>query len=121
MISRVQKGVVLGLTKFFTIAPIKVKETRTYDPMVVLQAKAIQQSSRNIFLRAAVCDTVRKQIVPPIQEMKKEHMDILKQNKVRLENYVSGVNTRKTPDSISGIYITAVKFLQYRMVDGNSR
>ena len=38
-------------------------------------------------------------------------MMILQQNKVILENDVS---TRKNPDLSSGIYLTAVKVVQYR-------
>ena len=48
--------------------------------MVVLQAEAIQQASSNISLQVEVYDTVRKRTAVPIQEMKKSHMELLKQN-----------------------------------------
>ena len=43
-------------------------------------------------------------------------MEILKQNKVRLENDVS---TRNNPASILGIYLTAAKVVHCRLVDKN--
>ena len=49
------------------VAPIGVQESSTNDPMVVLQAKGIQKSSRNIFIRAAAYDAVWKQTIIPIQ------------------------------------------------------
>ena len=52
--------------------------------MVVLRSKGIQQSFRNLVLRAAAYDTARKQNIVPIQETKEEHMKILKQKKARL-------------------------------------
>ena len=44
-------------------------------------------------------------------------MMILNQKKVKLEN--EDVATRRKPDSISGIYLTAVKVAQYRQVAEN--
>ena len=86
--------------------------------MVVLQAKGKQQSSRNIILRAAEYDTVRKITVIPIQDTKKEFMAIINQKRVRLvndETYMSN------PDSSSGFYLTAAKVAQYGLVDRNRR
>ena len=84
--------------------------------MVVLQGKGSQQSSRNIVLIYAAYDDTIKRTVIHIQEMKKECMMILKQNKVRL---VNDEKSRRKPDYSSGIYLTASKVLQYRLVDEN--
>ena len=48
-------------------------------------------------------------------------MDILKQKKVRLENDVRNITTRRNPDLNSGIYLTAVKVVIFSMVDDNRR
>ena len=52
-------------------SPIELQVTRTDDNMVVLQAKGIQQSPRNIILQDAVYDAAIKITVIPIQDMKK--------------------------------------------------
>ena len=54
--------------------------------MVVLQAKEIQQSSRNIFLKATSREAVSKWTINPLQETKKQHMETSKQKRVRLAN-----------------------------------
>ena len=46
-------------------------------------------------------------------------MMILKKRKVKLEN--EDVNTRRKPNSTSGIYLTAVKVAQCRLVAKNRR
>ena len=51
-----------------TVAPIQLQATRTNDPMVIIRAKGrTQQPSREILLRSAAYDTVRKQTVLPLQ------------------------------------------------------
>ena len=85
------------------------------------QAKGIQQSSRNILLKAAAYDTVRKRDIYPLQETKKKHMEILDKNKARPENYESNITTRNTPDSTSGIYLATAKVPQHSMVNDNTR
>ena len=74
--------------------------------MVFLQENGSQQLSRNVVLRAAAYDAVKKKTVIPIQEMKKECMIILLQNKVRLVNDVTSMGN---PDSSLGIYLTTDK------------
>ena len=70
-----------------TLAPIKLLTTRTNGPMVILQRKgSTRQTSRNILLREVSYDTLRKQTALPLQDIKREFMMILKQNKVKLEN-----------------------------------
>ena len=86
--------------------------------MVVLRAKGTQQSSRNIILRAAEYETVRKITVIPIQDMKKEFMAIINKKRVRLLNDETYI---RNPDSSSGFYLTAAKVAQYRLVDKNRR
>ena len=51
--------------------------------------------------------------------MNRETVMILKQKKVKLEN--EDANTRRNPDSTSGIYLTAVKVAQCRQVAKNRR
>ena len=51
--------------------------------------------------------------------MRIETIMILKQKKVKLENDDS--NTRRNPNSTSGIYLTAAKVAQFRQVDVNRR
>ena len=51
--------------------------------------------------------------------MKIETMMILEKVKVKLAN--EDANTRRNPNSTSGIYLTAVKLSQYRMVAENIR
>ena len=46
-------------------------------------------------------------------------MEILKQNKAILEDYVSNMTTSNNPDTTSGIYLAAVKVAQYIMVAEN--
>ena len=48
-------------------------------------------------------------------------MEILRQNKVKLENDVNGITTRKNPNSNSWIYLTTVKIAQRKMVADNKR
>ena len=63
----------------YTLAPIKLQVTSTNDPMLIIRAKvSTQQPSRNIILRVAGYDTVRKRTVLPLQEMKRETTMILK-------------------------------------------
>ena len=63
-----------------TVSPIQLEVTRTNDPMVIIRAKGgTQQPSRNILLRAAAYDTVRKRTVLPLQEIKRETMIIHQQ------------------------------------------
>ena len=70
-----------------TVAPIQLEVTRTNDPMVIIQAKgSTQKPSRNILLRAAAYDTVRKRTVLPLQKMKRETTMIHHQKKVKLED-----------------------------------
>ena len=63
----------------------------------------------NIILQAAAYDTVRKRTVISIEDVNKEGMAILNQNKVRLENNETSMSK---PDSSSGIYLTTSKVLQ---------
>ena len=51
--------------------------------------------------------------------MKKETTMILMQKKIKLTN--EDANTRRNPDSTSGIYLTAAKVAQYREVAANRR
>ena len=89
-----------------TLAPIELQVTRTNDPMVIIRAKgSTQKPLRNILLRAAAYDTVRRRTILPLQEMKRETMMILKNLKVKLAN--EDTNTRGNPNSKSGIYLTA--------------
>ena len=48
-------------------------------------------------------------------------MEILKQKKVRLENYVRDITTMNNPDYDSVIYLTSIKLSQYSMMDDNRR
>ena len=101
-----------------TVAPIKLQEVGTDDSMVFLQGKGIQQPSRNIPLQGAAYDAMRKQIVMPIREMKRECMMKLHEKKVRLEN---DVTTKNNPDSILRIYPTIAKISQCILVAENRR
>ena len=68
-----------------TLEPIKFQVTSTNDPMVIIRVKgSTQQPPRNILLRAAAYDTVRKITVLPLQETKRETMIVLKKNKAKL-------------------------------------
>ena len=81
--------------------------------MVIIRAKgSTQQPSGKILLRAAAYDTVRNPTFLPLQEMKTENMMILKKRKLKLAN--EDANTRKNPNSTSGIYLTAAKVAQCR-------
>ena len=103
-----------------TVAPIQLEVTRTNDPMVIIRAKgSTQQPSRNILLRAAAYDTVRKRTVLPLQEMKRETIMIHHQKKVKLADEYA--NTRSNPNSTSGIYLTAAKVAQCIQVAANGR
>ena len=82
-----------------TVAPIEVQVTRTDYPMVVLQEKGSQKSSRNIVLQAAAYDAVTKKNVTPIQEINIGFTMMLQQKKVILEN---DVTTWKNPHSSFG-------------------
>ena len=80
-----------------TLAPIQFQVTRTNNTMVIIQAKvSIQKPLRNIILREAAYDTLRKRTVPPLQEMRRETMMILKKRKVKLAN--EDANTRRKPN-----------------------
>ena len=48
-------------------------------------------------------------------------MEILNQKKVGPENDVSDMTTKKNPNSTPGIYFTAVKLSQCRMIAYNRR
>ena len=88
--------------------------------MVILLAKgSTQKPPRNILLRAVAYDTVPKQTILPLQNIKKEFMMIIIRKKVKMEN--ADTTTRRNPDSTSGIYLTAVKVEQCRYVDDNRR
>ena len=103
-----------------TVAPIQLEVTRTNDPMVIIRVKGSnQQPSRNILLRAAAYDTVRKQTVLPLQEIKRETMMIYHQKKVKLGD--EDANTRINLNLTSGIYLTAAKVAQCREVAANRR
>ena len=78
----------------------------------------MQQSSSNIILQAAANYDMRKIIVIPIQDMNKECMAILNQKNMIL---VTDETSRGTPDSFSGIYLTAAKVFQYRLMAENIR
>ena len=62
---------------------------------------------------------MQKRTVLPLQETKKETMMILQQKKVKLEN--DDANTRRNPNSTSGIYLTVAKLAQCRQVAANRR
>ena len=88
--------------------------------MVIIEVKgSTQQPSRNILLRAVAYDTVRKRAVLSLQEMKRETIMILKKRKVKLAN--EDANTRRNPNSTSGIYPIAVKVTQCIQVATNKR
>ena len=88
--------------------------------MVIIEAKgSIQQPSRNILLRAVAYDTVQKRAVLSLQEMKRETIMILKKRKVKLAN--EDADTRRNPNSTSGIYLIAVKVAQCIQVATNRR
>ena len=91
-----------------TLAPIKLQVTRTNDPMVIVRAKvSTQKPPRNILLRAAAYDTVRKRTVLPLQEIKRETIMMHKNRKVKLAN--KDANTWRKPSSTSGIYLISAK------------
>ena len=81
--------------------------------MLFLRKNGMQQSSGNIILQNSAYDAVRKITVTPIQYMKKECMAVLNKKKVRLVNYETYM---KNNDSSSGIYLTASKLAQCRLV-----
>ena len=88
--------------------------------MVIIRVKVItQQPSINILLWTGAHDTVRKRIFIPLQETKRKIMIILKEKKAKLSN--EDANTRRNPDSTSGIYLIAVKLAQCRQVAANRR
>ena len=88
--------------------------------MVILQANGSNcQPSINILLWAVAYDTVWKQNVLPLWEMKREFMMILKQNKIKLAN--EDTTTTRNSDSTSRMYLTAVKVAQCRQVADNRR
>ena len=70
-VSYVSKAEDTNVIAHRTIGPIEVQEIRTDDPMVVLQAKWIQQSFRSLVLLATVRNTVRQKTIIPLQEIKK--------------------------------------------------
>ena len=90
----------------------------TNDPMVLLWTNGSQQSSRNIILWAAPYDAVRQWTIIHIQVTKREYSTILHQNKLISDN---DVTTRNNPDSSLGIYLTATKVAQCRLVSENRR
>ena len=103
-----------------TVALIQLEVTRTNDPMVIIRAKgSTQQTLRNILLRAAAYDTVRKRTVLPIQEINIETMMIHQQKKVKLGD--EDAKTRINLNSTSGIYLTAAKVAHCRQVAMNRR
>ena len=70
-----------------TLAPINFLTKITNEPMGMIRVKGdIQQPSRKIILQVEAYDTVRKQTVLPIQDMKREYIMILKQKKIKLAN-----------------------------------
>ena len=87
--------------------------------MVVLQEKEITESSRNLILRYAAYDTMRKHNIIPLKETNKENMEEFKQKNMRLKDDVRNITTRKNPDLTSVIYPTDAKLLQYRMMTDN--
>ena len=88
--------------------------------MVTIRAEvSTQQPPRNILLRAAAYDTVQKQTVLPLQEIKRETMMILKQKKVKMAN--EDANTRRKPNLTLGIDLTAAKVAQCRQLAMNMR
>ena len=48
-------------------------------------------------------------------------MEIFKQKKVRLKNYVGDITTRKNCNSSSKIYLTYVKVVHYKIMADNTR
>ena len=78
----------------------------------------MQQSSRNIIIRAAAYGALRNRTVTPIQETKKECMNIPNQNKLRL---VKNKTPMRNPDPSTVIYLTTAKVEQYRLVAKNRR
>ena len=88
--------------------------------MVIIQVNSsTQQPPRNILLRVAAYETVRKRTVLPLQDMKREFMMILKKKGVKLENEES--NNRRNPDSTLEINLTDVKVAQFRQMAANRR
>ena len=72
----------------------------------------------NIILQAAAYDTVRKRTFISIEDMNKEGMEILNQNKLILANNETSMSN---PDSSSGIYLTTAKLLQCTLMANNMR
>ena len=94
--------------------------TRTNEPMVIIRAKgSTRQLPRKCFFGGAAYNTVQKQTVLTFQEMKRETMMIIKKNKVKLAN--EDANTRRNPNSTSGIYLTDIKVAQCRHVSAKKR
>ena len=79
--------------------------------MVIIQEKgSTQQPSRKILPRESAYDTVQNTTVLPLQDMNREFMMIMNQNKVKMAN--EDTTTGRNPDSTSGIYLTTVKVAQ---------
>ena len=86
--------------------------------MVVLQEKGMQKSSREIILRAAVYDAVRKITVISIQDINRECMTTLNQKNMILVNDETSISN---PELNTIIYFTAAKVAQCGLLSGNRR
>ena len=90
---------------------------RTTDPMVILREKGWCISASNLLIRAAAYDTVRDRTVLPIHQIKTFERYIKMRRMVRLANTPGEDDgSRLNPDYSSGIYMTAVKEYQCRIV-----
>ena len=87
--------------------------------LIIIAKGSTQQPSRNILLQEEAYDTVHKQTVLPLQEIKRETMMIHQHKKVKLGD--EDANTRINLNSTSGIYLTAAKVAQCRQVAANRR
>ena len=101
-----------------TVVTIKLRVTRTDDPMFLFWAKGTQTLLIKFILQDAAYEAVRKITLIPIQYMKKEWISILNQKKVIFVNYETSMSN---PYYSLGIYLTADKVAQCTLVADNRR
>ena len=90
--------------------------------LVILREKGRCRLSRNLLIRAAAYDIMRERTVLPLHQIKTAEREIKRTRMVRLTNTPGEDDgCRLNPYSSSGIYMTAVKDSQCRIVVENRR
>ena len=110
-----KKSMELESVKADVFGTEKLMQERTTDEMVIIKSR--NSLSRNLLVRAAAYDAVHHSTVIPAQKLKDMQQEIERAKPIKLGAAADVRESRKNPDTSSGLFVTAELRAKARRVD----